>query len=165
VEEQLDTLIMEAPFGSLIISAKHKAIISIETTINKLMPISTNNAILQEAKLQMAAYFNGSLQKFNLPLAFNGSSFQNNCWQQLCTIPYGKTISYAQQAQILKNPKGIRAIASSNGKNKIAIIIPCHRVIGSNGSLTGYAGGIAIKKWLLTHEALHSGAAMQQSLF
>ncbi len=107
---------------------------------------------IEETKRQLSAYFDGTLQDFSLPLFTPGTPFQQEVWQQLSTIPYGQTRSYKEQAEILGNPKAIRAVATANGMNRLAIIIPCHRVIGADGGLVGYAGGLARKKWLLDHE-------------
>lgn len=101
---------------------------------------------------ELEAYFAGSLQQFTFPMAQAGTVFQQTVWQQLTMIPYGQTISYLQLAKRINNPKSIRAVGTTNGRNRIAIVVPCHRVIGSDGSLTGYAGGIWRKKWLLEHE-------------
>lgn len=105
---------------------------------------------------QLIQYFNGALRQFDLPIKQEGTAFQQDVWNQLMTIPYGKTISYLQLARQLGDTKAIRAAASANGKNQIAIIVPCHRVIGSNRSLVGYAGGLWRKKWLLEHEAKYA---------
>lgn len=102
---------------------------------------------------QLQEYFLGERRDFDIPLDLMGTDFQKKVWKSLLDIPYGKTISYSNQADILGNPKAIRAIASANGKNPISILIPCHRVIGSNGSLTGYAGGLERKKELLLLES------------
>ena len=104
------------------------------------------------AALQLDEYFAGKRQAFDFPIKQTGSPFQQEVWQCLLTIGYGKTISYLQQSKMMNNPLAIRAIAAANGKNDLAIIVPCHRVIGSDGSLTGYAGGLWRKKWLLEHE-------------
>ncbi len=101
----------------------------------------------------MIQYFNGELRQFELPLHQPGTPFQQDVWNLLATIPYGKTISYMDLAKKTGDTKATRAVANANGKNNIAIIIPCHRVIGSNKELTGYAGGLWRKKWLLEHEA------------
>ncbi len=116
---------------------------------------------LKDAASQLTQYFEGQRTAFDLPLSPHGTDFQKRVWRQLQEIPYGKTISYQQIANSLGDPKVIRAAASANGKNPISIIIPCHRVIGSDGSLTGYAGGLHRKKWLLEHES----PVKQQSLF
>lgn len=134
-----------------------------ELSLNPLEQTHENTCITDEIfielKNQLDGYFSGHLETFDLPLNPQGTDFQKNVWNQLQKIPFGKTITYKEQALRMKNPKGIRAIASANGKNPIMIIIPCHRVIGSDGSLTGYAGGLKVKAWLLNHES------SQQSLF
>jgi methylated-DNA-[protein]-cysteine S-methyltransferase len=108
--------------------------------------------ILKNAKLQLQTYFEGNLQSFTLKLDPEGTDFQKKVWSLLCKIPFGKTWTYADMAHKLGDPKVIRAAAAANGKNPIAIIIPCHRVIGTNGSLTGYAGGLENKRFLLDLE-------------
>jgi len=114
---------------------------------------------------QMGEYFAGTRKEFNLPLHLLGTPFQKSVWQGLLNIPYGETRSYKQQSIFLGDEKAIRAVAGANGQNGIAIIIPCHRVIGEDGSLTGYGGGLQRKKWLLAHERRHSGIAAQAELF
>jgi methylated-DNA-[protein]-cysteine S-methyltransferase len=116
---------------------------------------------LQECTNQLEEYFNGKRDSFNLTVNPKGTSFQKKVWKALLNIPYGKTKNYLEQSKALGDVKAIRAVASANGKNPLWIIIPCHRVIGSDGSLTGYAGGIWRKKWLLAHE----NPVKQQSLF
>lgn len=111
------------------------------------------NIHLLEAQKQITEYFLGQRKNFDIPLHCPASAFQQSVWQALQQIPYGETRSYKEQAIFLNNPKAVRAVANANGHNRIAIIIPCHRVIGSNGQLTGYAGGLARKKWLLDFEA------------
>ncbi len=117
--------------------------------------------ITTKAKLQLDEYFNGKRTMFELPLVLVGTDFQINVWNELLKVPYGITRSYKEQALAIGNLKAIRAVASANGKNPIWIVVPCHRVIGSDGSLTGYAGGLWRKKWLLEHE----NPTSQQSLF
>lgn len=116
---------------------------------------------IQQVKKQFEEYFNGTRKSFNMKLSPEGTEFQKKVWSELLNIPYGKTATYQQMANTLGDPKVIRAAASANGKNPISIVIPCHRVIGSDGSLTGYAGGLHRKKWLLEHE----NPSAQQSLF
>ena len=116
---------------------------------------------LQECVTQLEEYFNGERVNFDLKLNPQGTIFQKKVWEELLNIPYNKTRTYLEQSKALGDVKAIRAVASANGKNPIWIIIPCHRVIGSDGSLTGYAGGIWRKKWLLDHE----NPVKQQSLF
>ena len=108
---------------------------------------------LRECVLQLKEYFKGERTSFNLRLNPQGTKFQKLVWQELCNIPYGKTISYIVQSKQIGEVRAVRAVAAANGKNPISIVIPCHRVIGSDGSLTGYAGGIWRKKWLLDYES------------
>lgn len=116
-------------------------------------------------KIQIDEYFTGSRREFDIPLHLIGTPFQLNVWDALIQIPYGTTRSYLKQALFLSNEKAIRAVARANGENGIAIIIPCHRVIGTDGSLTGYGGGLWRKKWLLEHEMKVSGKSTQMSLY
>ncbi|MEI8279829.1 MAG: methylated-DNA--[protein]-cysteine S-methyltransferase [Bacteroidota bacterium] len=114
---------------------------------------------------QMNDYFTGARLDFQLPLHLIGTPFQKQVWEGLQHIPYGETRTYKQQSIFLGNEKAIRAVAGANGENGIAIIIPCHRVIGENGHLTGYGGGLWRKDWLLKHEQKHSGKTNQIALF
>ncbi|OXG05541.1 methylated-DNA--[protein]-cysteine S-methyltransferase [Flavobacterium araucananum] len=117
--------------------------------------------VLKEAVSQLQEYFDKKRTGFDFKLNPKGTEFQQKVWQSLLEIPYGKTISYMDQTKKLGDIKAIRAVASANGKNPLWIVVPCHRVIGTNGSLTGYAGGLSRKKWLLEHE----NPTTQQSLF
>ena len=112
--------------------------------------------LLEEAQRQLAAYFAGSLRCFDLPLAFTGTPFQRQVWQQLRSVGYGETASYGAIAAAIDNPKAVRAVGAANGRNPVAIIVPCHRIIGSGGraKLTGYGGGLWRKEWLLRHEGV-----------
>ena len=107
----------------------------------------------REAVAQLRAYFDGELPAFDLPLRMDGTPFQRLAWDALLTIPFGTTISYAEQARRIGRPEAPRAVGAANGRNPIAIIVPCHRVIGSGGTLTGYGGGLPLKQWLLDHES------------
>lgn len=109
-------------------------------------------AILDAARVQLEEYFRGERTTFDLPLDPIGTPFQQSAWQVLRTIPYGSTMSYGEQARSLGDPNKARAVGAANGRNPISIIVPCHRVVGANGSLTGFAGGIESKAWLLDHE-------------
>jgi len=111
-----------------------------------------NRAALQETIRQLQSYFAGEREEFDLPLAPEGTPFQLKVWKHLCDIPYGKTLSYGELARRLGNPNASRAVGLANGSNPIPIVIPCHRVIGSNGKLTGYGGGLPIKEKLLALE-------------
>ena len=113
---------------------------------------AAEHPVLLAAKQQLAQYFAGTLTTFELPLDPIGTPFQRDAWRALSNIAYGKTASYAEQANTIGRPKAVRAVGAANGKNPISIIVPCHRVIGSNGSLTGFAAGVDAKRWLLEHE-------------
>ncbi len=111
-----------------------------------------DDAALKQPRAQLQAYFAGELRAFELPLAAAGTVFQQRVWRALCDISYGETISYRKLAQRIGQPSASRAVGLANGKNPISIVVPCHRVIGMNGSLTGYGGGLQRKRWLLAHE-------------
>lgn len=143
--------IVESPIGQLSIFADDDFVSKI--TFKKMDPSDlTENKVTKLAGLQLAEYFEGKRQSFNLPINQSGTDFQQSVWKELTTIKYGTTISYLQFSTQLNNVLAIRAIAAANGKNDLAIIIPCHRVIGSNGKLVGYAGELWRKQWLLDHE-------------
>lgn len=112
-------------------------------------------APLAAAVRQLTEYFAGARRKFNLPLRLEGTAFQQRVWQELTEIRYGETWSYGQLARRIGNPSASRAVGLANGSNPISILVPCHRVIGADGSLTGYGGGLERKRWLLAHEGLH----------
>jgi AraC family transcriptional regulator of adaptative response/methylated-DNA-[protein]-cysteine methyltransferase len=114
---------------------------------------------------QISEYFTGQRREFDVPLHLLGTQFQKSVWEGLLQIPYGETRSYKKQSIFLGNEKAIRAVAGANGENGIAIIVPCHRVIGENGSLIGYGGGLQRKQWLLDLERRHTGMAAQGNLF
>lgn len=122
------------------------------------------HALLSRCIQQLDEYFAGCRKEFELPLQQTGTDFQQKVWALLARIPFGKTISYQTLSKQYGDVKAIRAVASANGKNSLAIIVPCHRVIGSDQNLTGYAGGLWRKKWLLHHEAKHDEGAQQLSL-
>lgn len=150
----------KSPIGNIRIISNDRDIIKIEFTKDfykmKMVPVQIQNCITQ-----LDEYFKGDRKEFNIGLNPSGTEFQSKIWNLLKNIPYGKTISYLEQARQFGDEKAIRAIGTANGKNPIPIIIPCHRVIGNDGSLTGYAGGLLKKQWLLEHE----GAIKQKSLF
>ena len=144
-----------SPLGWIEIQASHDAITSL-VFCNERKDDECNqpdSAILKECVRQLDEYFAGRLKKFNLLVKQEGTVFQQNIWNSLMDIPFGKTASYGNVAKALNNPKAVRAVGAANGKNKVWIVVPCHRVIGADGSLTGYAGGLDRKKWLLAHEA------------
>jgi methylated-DNA-[protein]-cysteine S-methyltransferase len=110
---------------------------------------------LAAALRQLTEYFAGTRREFDLPLRLRGTEFQKRVWQELTEIPYGQTWSYGELAKRINNPSASRAVGLANGRNPISILVPCHRVIGADGSLTGYGGGLERKRWLLAHEGLH----------
>jgi methylated-DNA-[protein]-cysteine S-methyltransferase len=107
---------------------------------------------LAAAREQIAAYFAGTLSAFDLPLELRGTEFQRRVWAQLLTVPFGQTATYLEIALALENPQAVRAVGAANGQNPVSIVVPCHRIIGSNGKLIGYGGGLWRKEWLLRHE-------------
>lgn len=142
---------MSSPFGQLELAATNEHLYSIRFESEHLHKIRVNK-IIENTQQQLTEYFDGSRLDFDLPLNNDGTFFQKQVWQQLRCIPYGTTCSYGDIAQKMGRPKAVRAVGAANGRNRIAIIVPCHRVIGANGSLTGYAWGIAVKTALLNHE-------------
>jgi methylated-DNA-[protein]-cysteine S-methyltransferase len=120
--------------------------------VNKLDRSKPAEKILSETVRQLEEYFAGTRKQFDLPFSFTGTAFQNRVWRQLARIPFGKTVSYKDIAQKIKNPKAVRAVGTANGKNPFCIIVPCHRVINANGLMGGYAGGIKMKRGLLEFE-------------
>lgn len=146
---------ISSPIGNLYLVANERALIALDNNLSDLykksMP-AKDHKILNLAHEQLDEYFNGSRSDFDLPLEPQGTLFQQKAWKALCKIPYGKVWSYGKQAHSIKSPKSSRAVGGANGKNPIPIIIPCHRVIGSTGKLTGYSGGMKMKIELLKHE-------------
>ena len=155
----------KTPIGFVRIRADENAIISISIRDEACVETPVDSAIINQGIQQLDEYFDGSRTEFDLPLNQAGTDFQKQVWKQLMTINYGKTISYGQQSQQMQSPLAIRAIAAANGKNGLWIVVPCHRVIGSNGSLTGYAGGLWRKQWLLDHEARVMGTGQTKLFF
>jgi len=142
-----------SPVGILEIIADDRVITEVSLLKNEpFMRMTSVYPIIKKACIQLDEYFAGKRKKFDLPLSPKGTVFQQTVWKQLQEIPYGKTISYSQLAKSINNPKACRAVGSANGKNPVIIIIPCHRVIASNGGLGGYACGLDIKKQLLELE-------------
>lgn len=156
VQSPLYLQIMETPFGQAYLYAnqtKLKALLFKPWEKAESQVISTtSNAVLEKTKRQLGEYFTGERQEFNLPIDAKGTDFQHRVWKQLCQINYGETQNYGQIAEKIGNKNASRAVGMANGKNPISIIVPCHRVIGANGTLTGYAGGLEAKQWLLAHE-------------
>lgn len=151
------TSYISSPVGILKLQCVEEGITSVIFWEGEV-PTSDNHYLLNQCQQQLEEYFAGQRKDFSLPLQLNGTTFQTRVWTALQNIPYGKRISYMDLAKTLGDVKAIRAVGTANGRNMIAIIIPCHRVIGSNSSLTGYAGGLWRKQWLLEHESkFHSG--------
>ena len=149
---------LESPVGTLLLAGDSQALrmVSFESSKHAEPPQADwkqDKAPFAEVIRQLRAYFRGERKEFDLPLAPEGTEFQVRVWNRLRTIPYGETISYAQLAERIGNPKAVRAVGLANGSNPIPIIIPCHRVIGSDGSLTGFGGGLPTKKMLLELES------------
>jgi AraC family transcriptional regulator of adaptative response/methylated-DNA-[protein]-cysteine methyltransferase len=158
---------ISTPIGEMIASANHYGICLLEFVERKDLEKQTKNLSgelkneiipgknehLEMLEKQLDEYFKGKRKKFELEVVFTGTDFQKKVWKALLEIPYGKTTTYLGLSTKLGDPKAIRAVAGANGANKMAILIPCHRVIGSDGSLTGYAGGLWRKQWLLDHES------------
>ncbi|AWI25007.1 methylated-DNA--[protein]-cysteine S-methyltransferase [Flavobacterium pallidum] len=157
----METTYIKTPLGIAKISGDENGI-SIISILDSEKESSENiPQVLEEAVLQLQDYFAGKRNDFTFKLNPSGTDFQKSVWQELLTIPFGKTVTYMDITKKLGDVKAIRAVASANGKNPLWIVVPCHRVIGSDGSLTGYAGGLWRKKWLLEHET----PSAQQSLF
>jgi AraC family transcriptional regulator of adaptative response/methylated-DNA-[protein]-cysteine methyltransferase len=157
---------IDTPLGLMVSCANEEGICLLEFSDRKMLPaefatltkrFKTNieeseNKHFEILRKELNEYFQRTRKEFTVPLSISGSPFQKRAWDALMSIPYGKTVSYIQQAKNLGNPDSVRAVANANGMNCIAIIIPCHRVIGSDGHLTGYGGGLWRKKWLLDLE-------------
>ncbi|MBE3669098.1 cysteine methyltransferase [Vibrio navarrensis] len=150
--------IAPSPLGEMTLQANYEGILGIWFTTQTTRPDdlgqeNANHAVLSLALTQLDEYFTGKRTQFDLPIAAKGTAFQMQVWQALTTIPYGETWSYQELANVIGNPKAVRAVGLANGKNPVSIVVPCHRVIGKNGKLTGYAGGIERKRWLLERES------------
>jgi methylated-DNA-[protein]-cysteine S-methyltransferase len=143
---------MPSPVGVLTIVATSDAIVGIRFGDDEANTAAGEHALLDEAVRQLTEYFAGDRTEFDLPLAPAGTEFQCLAWTALRSIPFGETISYGEQARRLGDKNKSRAVGAANGKNPIAIVVPCHRVVGSNGHLTGFGGGLGAKAWLLEHE-------------
>ena len=159
--------VVPSPIGDLYLTARDGAITGLHMGEPRggLETTSTwtrDAAMLSTARAQLEAYLAGELTEFDLALNGKGTPFQQQVWGELRRIPYGETISYAELAERVGNPKAMRAVGAANGRNPIAIIVPCHRVIGADGSMTGFGGGIERKVWLLGHEAARRGKTAAQ---
>ena len=160
---------MQTPIGSLLLAGEEKCLHYLSFPEGKMSfgPDESwvqRDDILGEVRAQLKAYFAGELRKFDLPLKLSGTNFQNKTWQTLATIPFGQTRTYGWLAKAVGSPRASRAVGAANGANPIPIILPCHRVVGANGSLTGFGGGLPVKKYLLELEGVQSEAD-QMKLF
>lgn len=149
---------VDSPVGPLLIAASDDALVAIEFE-DSWHPVKRNadweagdNAMLRETRRQLGEYFAGTRRSFQLPLAPHGTPFQQSVWSTLATIPYGQTWSYRDVAHRIGKPEAVRAVGAANGRNPIPIVLPCHRVIGADGSLTGFGGGLPTKAFLLRLE-------------
>lgn len=147
-----------SPIGTLLLVGDDECLLNIDFP-NALRPITLqpdwehNDDPFNAIKAELDAYFNGTLTTFTIPVRPAGTEFQKSVWTALLNIDFGETRSYREIALAIEKPKAVRAVGAANGANPIPIVIPCHRVIGSNGALTGFGGGLASKQWLLSHEA------------
>ena len=153
-----NVLVIASPVGKLRLVASEKGLVAIDVRNNAKQEVTAKNpsaqAVLIQTKKQLEQYFAGKRTTFDVALDFVGTEFQVQAWRALCRIPFGRTISYGQQAANIKKPKAYRAVGSANGKNPIPIIVPCHRVVASDGSLGGYSLGLRMKKQLLALEGV-----------
>ena len=155
------TRVITTPIGKLTLVASAKGLCEINfgsdnrtgTTLQSTFQSAGAKRHLDATERQLREYFGGKREKFSLKLDLSGTAFQESAWRALATIPYGQTISYSQQAKRIRKPLAVRAVGSANGKNPVAIVLPCHRVISADGSLGGYAGGLSIKRKLLALES------------
>ena len=144
---------LTSPIGLIEIQASKKGVTKVNFVESASTPVSTNE-VTKRCKKQLQEYFDSRREIFDLPLDPQGTDFQKSVWSALTKIVFGQTAPYAKIAKMINNPKAVRAVGAANGRNPVAIIVPCHRIIGSNGSLTGYAGGLDRKAWLLAHEGV-----------
>jgi len=151
-------IVITSPVGKLRLIASDKGLVAIDVqnvrVASNLETSASAQKILSTTKKQLEQYFAGKRTTFDIPLDLVGTEFQQQAWRALCRIPYGKTISYGQQAKNIKKPKAFRAVGSANGKNPIPIIVPCHRVVAGDGTLGGYSLGLKMKKQLLALEGV-----------
>ncbi|MEK6373831.1 MAG: methylated-DNA--[protein]-cysteine S-methyltransferase [Acidobacteriota bacterium] len=149
---------VDTPIGALLVAGTAAAVHEIHFAgATPKNDWTRDDAALAGAAAQLRAYFAGALLQFDLTLAFAGTEFQKSVWNHLRAIPYGETTTYAAIARAIGRPDAVRAVGAANGANPIPVVVPCHRVIGSNGALTGFGGGIEVKRWLLDHEERVAG--------
>ncbi len=155
-----------SPIGWIEIAATHEGISSVLFVDKQTKAVSENLPVhITKCQAQLDEYFKGNRQHFDLPMIVKGTQFQMQVWEELAHIPYGKLTTYKALAHKLKTPAAIRAIGNANSRNPLCLIIPCHRVVGSDTNLVGYAGGLWRKEWLIEHEASHGGGHKQLKLF
>lgn len=157
----MENVVINSPLGFVLIEGNENGISKISVTSDETILSECIPSLFKDVVTQLNEYFEGNRTDFQFKMHPNGTDFQKKVWEELLKIPFGKTASYQEVTNKLGDPKAIRAVANANGKNPLWIVVPCHRVIGSDGSLTGYAGGLWRKKWLLEHE----NPVKQQSLF
>ncbi len=155
----------QSELGWIEITGNDEGVMTVEFAEEKGEADENIPQCMKKCVTQLDEYFKGERKEFSIKLNWEGTDFQIAVWQDLLTIPYGTTKSYIDIARDLGDPNSVRAVGTANGRNKIAIIVPCHRVIGSSGSLTGYAGGVWRKDWLLKHEGKYSNTEKQMDLF
>lgn len=151
---------VDSPLGPLLLTGDGEGLTGLYTDQHGRLPTELGPRVdeeFAEARSQLAEYFAGERNDFDLPLRASGTPFQRAVWQALRQIRYGSTLTYRQVAERVGNPKAVRAVGSANSRNPISIIVPCHRVLGSDGKLIGYAGGFFAKRWLLDHELATAG--------
>jgi AraC family transcriptional regulator of adaptative response/methylated-DNA-[protein]-cysteine methyltransferase len=175
----INTIKIDTPLGEMIAGATTEGVCLLEFTDRRMLPAELNDLVhylktgIEEAennhlinlRCQLGEYFEGTRKEFTIPLVTPGTVFQQSVWKELQNIEFGTVRSYQEQSVALNRPDSVRAVANANGMNRISVVIPCHRVIGSDGSLTGYGGGLRRKKWLLDHEKRYTGKAIDLSLF
>ena len=175
----IKTVKLETPLGEMVAGATDNGICLLEFCDRRMLATEYSdltrllNSTIAEGDNQhltilskeLKEYFAGNRREFSIPLVTPGTPFQQSVWNELIKIPFGSTRSYKDMANALNKPDSVRAVANANRMNRIAIIVPCHRVIGTDGNLTGYAGGLKRKKWLLDNEKKHSGRSFELSLF
>ena len=153
--------VMQSPIGELVLTSDGQRLTGVHMEQHKgggaiQKHWKRDEAVLKKPREQLQDYFEGKRIEFNLDIEGTGTAFQKKVWKALCGIPYGETISYGELARRIGQPAASRAVGAANGMNPIGIIVPCHRVIAASGALTGYAGGVSRKQWLLAHEARRS---------
>lgn len=157
MKDSFDISYFQSPIGLMQIKSINQKICSVLFMDEETEPATRDAALNKECIKQLKEYFSGERQQFDLPTNQIGTEFQQQVWKEVCKIPYGDTSSYTLLAYRIGDTKSVRAVGTANGRNQLAIIVPCHRVIGSDGNLTGYAWDLWRKEWLLKHEIAHAG--------